>query len=85
MTGGHNRRVMRGEMKTLITGATGFVGIHLVKGPAETDHELRCLARETSYIRELEELGAALVTGDVTDKSSLLEGMKGRDWVINES
>jgi dihydroflavonol-4-reductase len=70
-------------MKTFITGATGFIGTHLVKRLAQTEHELCCLVRKTSHVGELEELGATLVTGDVTDRASLLEGMKGCDWVLN--
>lgn len=70
-------------MKTFITGATGFIGTHLVKRLAQTEHELRCLVRKTSDVRGLNELGVALITGDVTDKDSLLEGMKGCGWVVN--
>ncbi|KPJ64250.1 hypothetical protein AMJ44_13100 [candidate division WOR-1 bacterium DG_54_3] len=70
-------------MKTFITGATGFIGTHLVKRLAQTEHELRCLVRKTSDVHTLKELGVALITGDVTDKDSLLEGMKGCDWVVN--
>jgi dihydroflavonol-4-reductase len=70
-------------MKTLITGATGFIGTHLVKRLAQTEHEMCCLVRKTSNVRVLRELGANLITGDVTDRDSLLEGMKGCDWVLN--
>jgi dihydroflavonol-4-reductase len=70
-------------VKTFITGATGFIGTHLVKRLTQTEHELRCLVRETSDVHTLEELGVALITGDVTDKGSVLEGMKGSDWVVN--
>lgn len=70
-------------MKTFITGATGFIGTHLVKKLAQTEHELRCLVRKTSDVHTLKELGVDLITGDVTDKDSVLEGMKGCDWVVN--
>lgn len=70
-------------MKTFITGATGFIGTHLVRRLAQTEHEMVCLARETSNVSTLEEVGAILVTGDVTDRDSLLEGMKGCDAVLN--
>ena len=70
-------------MKILITGATGFIGGHLARRLARTNHELHCLVRGTSNIRLLKELGVTTVTGDVTDKGSLLEGMAGCDWVIN--
>ncbi len=70
-------------MKIFITGATGFIGTHLVKRLAQTEHTLYCLVRKTSNIRELKEIGATLVTGDVTDKNSLLKGMEGCDWLLH--
>ena len=50
---------------------------------AQTEHALHCLVRKTSNTQHLEEAGATLIMGDVTDRGSLLEGMKGCDWVIN--
>ena len=70
-------------MKIFITGGTGFIGTHLVKCLAQTDHELVCLARRTSDVSTLQEVGATIVTGDVTDKGSLLAGMQGCNWVVN--
>lgn len=70
-------------MRIFITGATGFVGTHLVRRLAQTEHELHCLVRGTSNTSQLQESGATLVIGDVTDKDSLLEGMTGCDWVVN--
>ncbi|UCC79456.1 MAG: NAD-dependent epimerase/dehydratase family protein [Candidatus Zixiibacteriota bacterium] len=70
-------------MKIFITGATGFIGSHLVKRLSRTDHELYCLVRKTSDVSRLKELNANLVVGDVTDKNSLLEGMKDCDWVAH--
>ena len=69
-------------MKVFITGATGFIGTHLVKRLARTEHEVCCSVRKTSNVCALESR-VTLVTGDVTDRSSLLEGMKGSDWVLN--
>ena len=70
-------------MKTFITGGTGFIGTHLVRRLAQTEHEMVCLIRETSDVSTLEEVGATLVRGDVTDKDTVLEGMRGCDWVAN--
>jgi len=70
-------------VKLFITGATGFIGTHLVKRLAQTEHEIVCLVREISDVSTLEEVGAFLATGDVTDKDSVLEGMRGCDWVVN--
>ena len=70
-------------MKIFITGATGFIGTHLVRRLAQTEHKLYCLVRKTSNIHDLKELGVTLITGDVTDRDSLLQGMKSCDWVVN--
>lgn len=70
-------------MNVFITGATGFIGCHVVKRLADTEHKLICLARPTSDVSELEEQDVTIIRGDVTDKDSLLEGMKGCQWVIN--
>ena len=70
-------------MKTFITGATGFIGTHVAKRLAQTEHGLYCLVRNASKVDSLKELGVTIITGDVTDKDSLLEGIRGCDWVIN--
>ena len=70
-------------VKTFITGSTGFIGIHLVRRLSQTNTKLYCLARKSSNIQNLKDAGATIVSGDVTDKNSVLEGMKGCDSVIN--
>ena len=70
-------------MNVFITGATGFIGTHVVKRLAKTEHKLVCLARPTSDVSELEKQGVTIIRGDVTDKDSLLKGMRGCKWVIN--
>lgn len=70
-------------MKVFITGGTGFIGTYLVKRLLQTRHQLVCLARKTSDTSFLEEAGADLLIGDVTDKFSLLKGMDGCDCVLH--
>jgi dihydroflavonol-4-reductase len=70
-------------LKILVTGATGFIGLHLVRRLATTNHQISCLVRPSSNVAELEKLGVTLVTGDVIDRASLDEAMKGCDWVAN--
>jgi nucleoside-diphosphate-sugar epimerase len=55
----------------LVTGATGFIGGHLAQRLVGEGHALRCLVRATSDTALLEDLGAELVVGDLTDAASL--------------
>ncbi len=70
-------------MKIFITGATGFIGKHLIDRLTQTEHELVCLVRPTSNVETLEEVGATLIKGDIKDKASVLHGMANCDWVIH--
>jgi len=72
-------------MKIFITGATGFIGNKVLNQLClGSEHELICLVRKHSEASEcLKNLGANLIIGDVTNKESILKGMKGCDWVIH--
>lgn len=70
-------------MKIFITGATGFIGSHLVRRLIEANHQVTCLVRQTSDTSKLETLPVKLVRGEITDKRSLTEGMQDCDWVFN--
>ena len=70
-------------MKTLITGATGFLGTHLVKTLLNEGREVRCLVRRTSSKSSLERLGVELVCGDLLDKDSLKRSLKGASVIYH--
>ena len=70
-------------MTYFITGATGFIGRTLVQRLAGTTHELRCLVRPTSRTAGLEGPRVEFVPGDLTNRDSLAEGMRGCQWVVN--
>jgi nucleoside-diphosphate-sugar epimerase len=55
----------------LVTGASGFMGRHLMRRLIELGNRVSCLVRATSSIDELRSAGAQLVTGDVTDPASI--------------
>lgn len=70
-------------MKTFVTGATGFIGRHLVQRLVQDGHEVRCLVRKTSQTRFLQYLGVQLVYGDVNDLAAFREGVYGCDWLFH--
>ena len=70
-------------MKTLVTGGTGFIGGHLVKALVGSGRDVRCLVRETSNTKPLEELGVDLVYGDILDKDSLKDALNGVNIVYH--
>jgi nucleoside-diphosphate-sugar epimerase len=67
----------------LITGATGFVGSHLVEGCAARGWSVRALARPGSAAAGLERPGVTVVRGDVTDPASLPAALEGAEVVFH--
>lgn len=67
----------------LVTGATGFLGNHLVKALVENGYRVRALVRDLSKGERLKNQGVDLVKGDMTDPESLKEATKGVETVIN--
>lgn len=57
--------------RTLIAGATGFVGGRLAAELAAAGAPARCLVRDRSRAAHLERAGHELVEGDITDAASL--------------
>jgi uncharacterized protein YbjT (DUF2867 family) len=66
-----------------VTGATGFVGRHLVDTLRRRGHAVRALVRDPARARWLAACGAELVHGDVCDPSSLLPLAQGADVAIH--
>lgn len=70
-------------MKVLITGATGFIGGHLVQRLLQDGHEIRALARESSDTQQLKKLKVEIFQGDLKNKESLSGIMDEIDSVIH--
>jgi nucleoside-diphosphate-sugar epimerase len=70
-------------VRALVTGATGFLGSHVVEQLLDQGHEVRALARKTSDTRHLETTGAEIAFGDVEDIDSLRPAVAGMDVVIH--
>src|SRR5437762_7176774 len=70
-------------MLAFVTGATGFVGSHVARALAEQGAELRLLVRATSDPRNIQDLRAERVIGDLRDLDSLDPAMAGCDVVFH--
>ncbi|MEA3413443.1 MAG: NAD-dependent epimerase/dehydratase family protein [Pseudomonadota bacterium] len=64
-------------MRTLITGATGFVGSAVARKLLERGGTVRALCRARSDTRNLSGLPLEIVTGDLTDAASLKRAVAG--------
>jgi nucleoside-diphosphate-sugar epimerase len=69
--------------KVLVTGASGFIGTHLVAALAARGDEVTCLVRQTSEVDSLHDAGACLLFGDVADRSSLTAAVAGQSVVYH--
>ncbi|NOZ24860.1 MAG: NAD(P)-dependent oxidoreductase [Nitrospirae bacterium] len=83
-------------MKVLVTGATGFIGSHLVEALAGRGYSVRCLVRSSSDLRWIEALlspskpsslpaapSVELFNGDCLDVDSLRKAVEGCEYVFH--
>ena len=67
----------------LVTGATGFVGGHVVHELRGRDLPVRCLVRDPRKATKLTGWGCELAEGDVTDEQSLRRAVAGVDTIVH--
>jgi dihydroflavonol-4-reductase len=65
------------EELTLVTGATGFVGSHVVRQLLLRGDRVRILARNSSRKSNVESFGCEIVIGDLKDAASLMRCIQG--------
>src|SRR6266699_7266756 len=70
-------------MLAFVTGATGFLGSHIARALAEHGADLRLLDRAHSNAKNIADLKADLVTGDLREAASLEKGIAGCDVVFH--
>jgi dihydroflavonol-4-reductase len=70
-------------MKCFVTGASGFIGSHLVRELLARKHRVKALVRPGSDQHGLAGLDVELVTGDVSDTKLLRREMDGCDWCFH--
>jgi dihydroflavonol-4-reductase len=72
-------------MKALVTGATGFIGSHLVAQLLRSGWDVRALVRDPARAGRLAEEGVELAKGDLDDESSLGAAGVGVDVVFHSA
>lgn len=70
-------------MKSLVTGASGFVGSAVVRQLLESGHEVRCLIRSESDQRNLQQLPVEICIGDLRHTESLKRALKGCNYLFH--
>lgn len=69
--------------RILLTGASGFIGGHLLRRLRAEGHTVRALVREQSHTMQMLAPSVEQVGGDLTDRASLQRAVEGAEIVIN--
>jgi nucleoside-diphosphate-sugar epimerase len=69
--------------RILVTGASGFIGFHVVRALVRKGHDVTCLARRQSNFDRLAGLDFRRAEGDVRDADSLVRAVAGQDAVYH--
>jgi NADH dehydrogenase len=67
----------------LVTGATGFVGRHVVHALRAAQKDVRALVRDRRKGTRLQAWGATLAEGDMTDSASLRRAVEGCHTIVH--
>lgn len=70
-------------MKILVTGASGFIGSHLVEKLSQAGHEVFALLRRSSKVEHLSQVPYTRVEGDLQDPESLAKAVRGMDVIFH--
>ncbi len=70
-------------MKSLVTGATGFLGSAVMRCLLKAGHDVRLLVRNNSDKRNIENLPVEVIEGDLRDHHSLEYAVKGCDTLFH--
>ena len=66
-------------MRAFVTGGSGVVGGAVIRHLVAGGHRVRALARSSEAAHEVAELGAEPVSGALSDRAALADGMTGAD------
>lgn len=71
--------------KVLLTGATGFIGTHLLKALVKNNYQVCILHRASSNLEAFSSLGSQItyIKGDILDSDTLDAAIKDKDYVFH--
>jgi dihydroflavonol-4-reductase len=70
-------------VKTLVTGATGFVGSKLTQKLLDLGHDVRILSRSGRPPEEFRDAGLEVVRGDISDNESVIRAAVGCKYIFH--
>ena len=70
-------------MRVFVTGGNGFIGSRVVRELVARGHEVRCLLRDGSDTRRIDDLPLERVAGDLHDRAALERGLAGADGCVH--
>ncbi len=70
-------------MKVFVTGGSGFVGRSMIQMLCDRGDQVIALARSEQAVRQVTQLGAQVVRGDLLDERAMSQGMQGCDVVFH--
>ncbi|HSP87375.1 MAG TPA: NAD-dependent epimerase/dehydratase family protein, partial [Ignavibacteriaceae bacterium] len=74
---------MENQLTAVVTGASGFVGSHLVDLLLEKNYNVRCIVRKTSSLKWLKEKDVEIHICELTDKDGLRKIFNGADYIYH--
>lgn len=74
---------MNNQIVSVVTGANGFVGSHLVDLLLEKGHKVKCIVRESSNLRWLDGKNVELHKCGLFDKEGLKEALRDVDYLFH--
>ncbi len=74
---------MENQFTAVVTGASGFIGSHLVDFLLEKNYKVRCIVRSTSNLKWLKGKDIEIHTCELTDKEGLRKIFNGVDYIYH--